>query len=169
LVVRPVRTDGLCRVEAIRPIACIPRVDVDDASVLYLGVPRLSCVFCIFASREALTIAGHHNRELLDEYVRVETAIGHTFRTDTTLMQIKAAVDAGEMPAKGQINGNSARKHIALLGRVYTEAVESVTNPYHAMQRYLLDIGMPLNRAAAVVIEWTCKYGTVSSNMGDLI
>lgn len=32
-----------------------------------LGMPRLSCVFCIFAPRSALILAGHHNKELLDE------------------------------------------------------------------------------------------------------
>jgi hypothetical protein len=45
-----------------------------------LGMPRLSCCFCIFASEDALMIAGKHNPELLTEYVRVETKIDHTFK-----------------------------------------------------------------------------------------
>lgn len=45
-----------------------------------LGMKRLSCVFCIFAPESALLIAGHHNRSLLAEYVRVEKKIGHAFR-----------------------------------------------------------------------------------------
>jgi len=68
-----------------------------------LGMPRLSCVFCIFAPKDALVIAGHHNAALLAEYVRVERAIDHTFRTDTTLVQIQAAVAAGVMPERGRI------------------------------------------------------------------
>jgi 3'-phosphoadenosine 5'-phosphosulfate sulfotransferase (PAPS reductase)/FAD synthetase len=45
-----------------------------------LGMPRLSCVFCIFAPRAALVLAGRHNRKLLDAYVETERKIGHTFR-----------------------------------------------------------------------------------------
>lgn len=53
---------------------------------------------CIFAPREALIIAGRHNPELLAEYVRVEEKIGHKFRQNLTMAQVKAAVDAGEVP-----------------------------------------------------------------------
>ncbi|WP_394794841.1 phosphoadenosine phosphosulfate reductase family protein [Armatimonas sp.] len=63
-----------------------------------LGMPRVSCCFCIFAPREALIIAGRHNPELLAEYVRVEEKIGHKFRQNLTMAQVKAAVDAGENP-----------------------------------------------------------------------
>ena len=45
-----------------------------------LGMPRLSCCFCIFSPRSALLLAGRHNPELLAEYVKVEKEIGHTFR-----------------------------------------------------------------------------------------
>ena len=45
-----------------------------------LGMPRLSCVFCIFAPRTAITLAGYHNPELLAEYARIEQEIGHQFR-----------------------------------------------------------------------------------------
>ncbi len=43
-----------------------------------LGMPRLSCIFCIYAPKRALTLAGKHNPELLAEYVAVEKSIGHT-------------------------------------------------------------------------------------------
>lgn len=61
-----------------------------------LGMPRLSCAFCIFAPKAALVLAGKHNRELLAEYVGVEQRIGHTFRVDTSLVQIAALVDAAD-------------------------------------------------------------------------
>lgn len=48
-----------------------------------LGMPRLSCVFCIYASRDALLLAGEHNRALLDVYVEVEARIGHAFTQDS--------------------------------------------------------------------------------------
>lgn len=61
-----------------------------------LGMPRLSCVFCVYANRGALMVAAKHNRELLDEYVRVEAAIGHDFQYNAPIRDIKAAIEAGE-------------------------------------------------------------------------
>lgn len=61
-----------------------------------LGMPRLSCCFCIFAPKAALVLAGRYNRGLLDEYVRVEEEIGHTFRKSLPLADVRDAVDRGE-------------------------------------------------------------------------
>jgi 3'-phosphoadenosine 5'-phosphosulfate sulfotransferase (PAPS reductase)/FAD synthetase len=61
-----------------------------------LGMPRLSCCFCIFAPKSALVLAGKHNRELLAEYVRIEEKIGHKFRVDLSLAEVQAAVEANE-------------------------------------------------------------------------
>lgn len=63
-----------------------------------LGMPRLSCVFCIFAPKAALVLAGRHNPELLAEYVRVENAIGHRFRVDLSLAEVQAAVNESATP-----------------------------------------------------------------------
>lgn len=63
-----------------------------------LGMPRLSCIFCVFSSRPALILAGKHNPEMLAEYVRVERRIGHTFRKDQPIAEIAAAVAAGVAP-----------------------------------------------------------------------
>jgi 3'-phosphoadenosine 5'-phosphosulfate sulfotransferase (PAPS reductase)/FAD synthetase len=60
-----------------------------------LGMKRLSCVFCVFASKSSLLIAGHHNPELLTEYVQLEKRMGHTFRKDFTIESIKTQLDAG--------------------------------------------------------------------------
>ena len=64
-----------------------------------IGMPRLSCCFCIYAPREALILAGHHNRELLSEYVRVERKIGHDFKHRLPIASIQAAVERGEQGA----------------------------------------------------------------------
>lgn len=61
-----------------------------------LGMGRLSCAFCIFAPKAALMIAGRHNRALLDEYVRIERATGHTFRQGFTIESVRDALDRGE-------------------------------------------------------------------------
>jgi 3'-phosphoadenosine 5'-phosphosulfate sulfotransferase (PAPS reductase)/FAD synthetase len=61
-----------------------------------LGMPRLSCCFCIFAPKAALVVAGRHNRALLEEYVRTEDEIGHTFRKSLPIAEVLDAVEAGE-------------------------------------------------------------------------
>jgi 3'-phosphoadenosine 5'-phosphosulfate sulfotransferase (PAPS reductase)/FAD synthetase len=61
-----------------------------------LGMPRLSCCFCIFAPRSALLLAGRHNPELLAESVNVERQIGHTFRLELPLASIQQALVEGE-------------------------------------------------------------------------
>jgi 3'-phosphoadenosine 5'-phosphosulfate sulfotransferase (PAPS reductase)/FAD synthetase len=65
-----------------------------------LGIPRLSCCFCIFSPRSALLVAGKHNPELLAEYVAVEKRIGHTFRQNLSLAEVQQAVAAGEKPGR---------------------------------------------------------------------
>lgn len=78
--------------------ARIAKSGVEHHYAYDLGMPRLSCCFCIFAPKDALILAGIHNRELLNEYVRVETKIDHKFRQDLPLIQIQAAVEAGAQP-----------------------------------------------------------------------
>lgn len=66
-----------------------------------VGMPRLSCCFCIFAPKAALVLAGKHNPELLDEYVAVEREIGHTFKADLTLESVRDAVRTGAPVVQG--------------------------------------------------------------------
>jgi hypothetical protein len=65
-----------------------------------LGMPRLSCVFCVFATRAALMLAGTHNRPLLDRYCDVEERTGFAFRKGLPLVEIRAALDRGEEPGE---------------------------------------------------------------------
>ena len=65
-----------------------------------LGMPRLSCVFCIYAPRDALLLAGEHNPELLAEYVSVERLIRHKFKADLAIEDIQEALARGERAAK---------------------------------------------------------------------
>ncbi len=60
-----------------------------------LGMPRLSCIFCIFAPKPALILAGKHNPEMLNKYAQVERRIGHTFRKDFKIADIQEAVLTG--------------------------------------------------------------------------
>lgn len=61
-----------------------------------LGMPRLSCVFCIFTPKSGLLLAGKHNRELLAEYVATEEEIGHSFRHGFKIAEIQEALERGE-------------------------------------------------------------------------
>lgn len=70
-----------------------------------LGMPRLSCSFCIFAPRSALVLAGIARPDLLADYVRVEREIGHTFRHKLPIAAVAAAVDAGERPDTAALDG----------------------------------------------------------------
>jgi 3'-phosphoadenosine 5'-phosphosulfate sulfotransferase (PAPS reductase)/FAD synthetase len=65
-----------------------------------LGMPRLSCCFCIFAPRAALLLAGKHNPQLLAEYVALEARIQHRFRADLALADVKRELEAGVVPGQ---------------------------------------------------------------------
>lgn len=54
-----------------------------------LGMSRLSCVFCVFAKKCDLQIAAKANPELLDEYIAVEQRIGHSFRKNWSISELK--------------------------------------------------------------------------------
>lgn len=55
------------------------------------GMERLSCCFCVLASRKDLTIAANHNPALADEYVAVEKRVGWRFTNDFSIADIVAA------------------------------------------------------------------------------
>ncbi len=61
-----------------------------------LGMPRLSCVFCIFAPKSALIIAGKANPELLAEYIELEAEIDHTFKHNFSLVEVAEAIERGD-------------------------------------------------------------------------
>ena len=61
-----------------------------------LGMPRLSCCFCVFASKGALMLAAKHNPELAAEYVQVEAQIGHKFNAKFTLAEVVAEAEKTE-------------------------------------------------------------------------
>ncbi len=83
----------------------IERSGVPHHPAYDFGMPRLSCVFCIFAPRAALMIAGAHNRELLASYVRIERDIGHTFKNGFAIAEIEAALEQGETTNNDALDG----------------------------------------------------------------
>lgn len=79
---------------------CIRASGVEHHFAYDLGMPRLSCIFCVFAPPSALLLAGYHNPELLAEYVGVEKEMQHTFRHKFGLVQIQEQLQAGYIPSK---------------------------------------------------------------------
>lgn len=65
-----------------------------------LGMPRLSCAFCIFAPKDALVIAGIHNPQLLEEYIAVEKQINYSFKNGFWISEVKELIDSGYVPKK---------------------------------------------------------------------
>jgi 3'-phosphoadenosine 5'-phosphosulfate sulfotransferase (PAPS reductase)/FAD synthetase len=63
------------------------------------GLPRASCVFCIYAPEAALQIAGALHPGLLAEYVQVEARIGHAFKRHLPIAKVAADVAAGVRPS----------------------------------------------------------------------
>lgn len=61
-----------------------------------LGMPRLSCVFCVFAPKSALIIAGKENPVLLQKLIDLEVEVRSTWRHKFSLQEIKDAIAAGE-------------------------------------------------------------------------
>jgi len=60
-----------------------------------LGMPRLSCCFCIFSPFDALVVAGKANPRLLDRYIEVEKKIDHTFRDGFSIKEVREAIELG--------------------------------------------------------------------------
>ncbi|GGZ23439.1 hypothetical protein GCM10010387_15760 [Streptomyces inusitatus] len=58
------------------------------------GMPRLSCVFCVLASRSALVRAAQLQPKKAARYAAVEAKIGHRFRLDVSMAEIIAEAEA---------------------------------------------------------------------------
>lgn len=52
------------------------------------GMPRLSCSFCVLASRSALVLAAQLRPDLAAEYVAAEARMGHRFHNDFSIAEI---------------------------------------------------------------------------------
>jgi 3'-phosphoadenosine 5'-phosphosulfate sulfotransferase (PAPS reductase)/FAD synthetase len=62
------------------------------------GMSRLSCRFCVLASRADLICSARLNPELADRYAAVEARTGHRFRQDLSMAEVIAAARLGEAP-----------------------------------------------------------------------
>lgn len=63
------------------------------------GMPRLSCRFCVLASRSALVLSAQLNPELAQEYVALEAEMGSSFRKDLSMADIVREAQSSPVPA----------------------------------------------------------------------
>lgn len=62
------------------------------------GMPRLSCRFCVLASKSALVLSAKLNPELAAEYVELETEMGCSFRQDFSMADIVKEAESSPTP-----------------------------------------------------------------------
>ncbi len=68
----------------------------------YRVMPRLSCSFCVLASKSALIAAVRERPELAAEYARVEARIGHRFTVAYSMAElIELAANTEAAPVEG--------------------------------------------------------------------
>lgn len=65
-----------------------------------LGMSRLSCAFCVFASKADLKISARHNRKLAEEYVALEELTRSRFTHALSMAEVLAEVDAEDAAGK---------------------------------------------------------------------
>lgn len=61
-----------------------------------IGMPRLSCCFCIYAPKAALVLAAKHMPELARRYAEVEEKVGYSFRQGLPMVEVIRAAESGE-------------------------------------------------------------------------
>lgn len=80
---------------------------IRDSAVPYhyaydLGMSRLSCRFCVLASKKDLLISARYNPELAAEYLRVERKIGHRLKRDLSLEEIVTLAGLPDLEPGGE-------------------------------------------------------------------
>lgn len=68
------------------------------------GMPRASCVFCVYAQKGALMLAGMANPALLDTACELEAAINHRFTDSLSLAEVRQAIQSGEPVVQSQVD-----------------------------------------------------------------
>ena len=64
------------------------------------GMPRLSCVFCIYAGPDVLIRAAQLNPDLAATYAEVEARIGHSFKADLSMAEVIERAKTAPVPAE---------------------------------------------------------------------
>lgn len=71
----------------------IERSGVPHHRAYNLGMRRLSCVFCVFATKEDLMIAAKHNADLFNTYLELEEKVGAKFTAKMSLADVRSEIE----------------------------------------------------------------------------
>lgn len=66
----------------------IQRSGVPHHAAYDLGMRRMSCVFCVYATKEDLIVAAIHNPEIFKNYLELEEKVGASFKADLSLKEV---------------------------------------------------------------------------------
>jgi 3'-phosphoadenosine 5'-phosphosulfate sulfotransferase (PAPS reductase)/FAD synthetase len=85
--------------------------------VYLLGMPRLSCRFCVLASRAALVLAARIDLAGARRRAEAEDRMGHRFRLDLSMREVVAAAEAAGPVTAAEITaaGRASRQFTAAL------------------------------------------------------
>ncbi|MFB7837818.1 phosphoadenosine phosphosulfate reductase domain-containing protein [Nocardia brasiliensis] len=83
----------------------IERAGLEVHSAYEAGMSRLSCRFCVLASRADLICSARLNPELAAAHAAVESDVGHRFRLDLSMAEVIAAAERGDGPESGGGDG----------------------------------------------------------------
>jgi len=83
------------------------------------GMSRLSCTFCILASKRDLTISARNYPELAQEYIKVEKLTGKTMRQDFSISEL---VEFAKTPEADELVANVPAKQLPLPCDSFCEA-----------------------------------------------
>lgn len=76
---------------------------VEHHPIYDAGMPRLSCCFCVLASKSALVRAAQLNPDLAWEYAELEDRIGHTFQNGRSMLEILEEAEATPAAEPGTV------------------------------------------------------------------
>ncbi|MFI7644024.1 phosphoadenosine phosphosulfate reductase family protein [Nonomuraea sp. NPDC049400] len=88
------------------------------------GMTRLSCSFCVLASTEDLLIATTRRPGLHAELMQAEQEMGHSFKQDLSLAEMRAALDAADLEAAAPGDAEQARQRVYQLAYTRIETIQ---------------------------------------------
>ncbi|MEU4703422.1 phosphoadenosine phosphosulfate reductase family protein [Nonomuraea dietziae] len=119
------------------------------------GMTRLSCSFCVLASTEDLLIATTRRPELHAELAGVEQQIGHSFKQDLSLAEMRAALDAAELETAAPADAEQARQTVYQLAYTRIETIQRRRHEKSITKEKPVPMWSPARIAAKATSETT--------------
>ncbi|MEU4231160.1 phosphoadenosine phosphosulfate reductase family protein [Nonomuraea sp. NPDC026600] len=119
------------------------------------GMTRLSCSFCVLATVEDLAIAAQRRPTLLAELIQAEQQIGHSFKQDLSLAEMRAALDAAELETTAPDDAEKARQQVYQLAYTRIETIQRRRHEKSLTKEKPVPMWSPTRIAAKATAETT--------------